>query len=375
MSTTVQSNRSMTEFESTKPFNPPLRNLTDPEIQSVLLKGVSRTFALTIPRLPEGLYPVVGNAYLLCRIIDTVEDEINLSPELKHDFFTKFIGVVKKTRDPEKFASELLPLLSRQTIPAEHELIRVVPRVIRITHGFTKSQQSALADCVETMAGGMPQFQNQGLQNGLKTLKELDRYCYFVAGCVGEMLTRLFCDYSTEIARNEQRMLELSISFGQGLQMTNIIKDIWDDHRRSVCWLPQELFRAKGFDLAQLSPRHNSPAFCKGLEALVGIATLHLGSALEYTLLIPKREIGIRCFCLWALGMAVLTLKKIKANLYFSASEQVKISRTAVQAAILATRLVARNDRALKTLFMLVSSGLGETDRPERLNNEHLKST
>ncbi|MGH8557177.1 MAG: phytoene/squalene synthase family protein [Methylococcales bacterium] len=365
----------MPDFGPAKPFDPSFATLTDLEMQSELLKGVSRTFALTIPSLPEDLYPVIANAYLLCRIIDTVEDEISLSAQLKRDFCGKFIGVVKKACDAESFRSELLPLLSEQTIPAEYELISVVPRVIRITHGFTEAQQSALATCVETMAGGMPQFQSQGLKNGLKTLKDLDRYCYFVAGCVGEMLTRLFCDYSAEIARNEQRMLELSVSFGQGLQMTNIIKDLWDDYRRSVCWLPQDLFSEAGFDLAQLSLGHHSPAFCKGIESLIGIAHSHLKDALEYTLLIPNNEIGIRYFCLWALGMALLTLKKIKANLYFSTSQQVKISRNAVKSTILATRIAGRSDLALKALFTFVSYGLGETGQAERLNKEHLNST
>ena len=33
--------------------------------QAEALQGVSRTFALTIPQLPDGLCDVVGNAYLL----------------------------------------------------------------------------------------------------------------------------------------------------------------------------------------------------------------------------------------------------------------------------------------------------------------------
>ncbi|MGH8475268.1 MAG: phytoene/squalene synthase family protein [Methylococcales bacterium] len=344
-------------------------------MQSELLQGVSRTFALTIPRLPKELYAVIANAYLLCRIIDTIEDEVSLNAQRKRDFCTRFIGVVKKTNDAESFSCDLSPLLSGQTMPAEHELIRRVPRVIRITHGFTQTQQTALATCVETMATGMPRFQSSGLKNGLKNLQEMDAYCYFVAGCVGQMLTRLFCDYSAEIARNEKHLLELSVSFGQGLQMTNIIKDIWDDHRRSVCWLPRDLFDEVGFDLATLSPDNHGPEFWQGLESLVAIAQDHLNNALEYTLLIPKKENGIREFCLWALGMAVLTLRKIKANLDFSTSRQVKISRQAVQYTILVTRLARGSDLALKALFGLACRGLGESGRVRQSNHRHLNST
>jgi farnesyl-diphosphate farnesyltransferase len=364
----------MTDFEAKTAFDSPLGSMTDLEMQTALLDGVSRTFALTIPQLPGGLYPVVANAYLLCRIVDTIEDEISLSPQLKRNFCGRFIGVVKNEENAESFAAELYPLLSEQTIAAEHELIRNVPRVIRITHGFTGPERNALATCVETMAGGMPEFQSLGLENGLNTIEDMDQYCYFVAGCVGEMLTRLFCIYSPEIARNEQRMLDLAVSFGQGLQMTNILKDIWDDHKRSVCWLPQDIFTEAGFDLAHLSPDHRDPAFCSGLEVLVGIAHAHLRDALEYTLLIPKSEAGIRYFCLWALGMAVLTLRKIRANLYFSSSDEAKISRNAVKATVIATRIAGRSNLALKALFTLVGHGLEDKGQSGRLN-EHLKST
>ena len=58
--------------------------------QEQILQGVSRTFALTIPQLPKPLRDVVGNAYLLCRIADTIEDEPALSIEQKHKFSESF---------------------------------------------------------------------------------------------------------------------------------------------------------------------------------------------------------------------------------------------------------------------------------------------
>ncbi len=328
-----------------------LSNLSDDEFQAVLLEGVSRTFALTIPQLPEKLYSIVANAYLLCRIVDTIEDEVSLSPEQKKYFCSEFINVVKTGDNSEPFAVDLAPLLSEQTIPAEHTLIHVLPRVIQITHKFEPEQIEALACCVETMAEGMPIFQAQDLHGGLATLADMDRYCYYVAGCVGEMLAKLFCHYSPEIAQHQDELLRLSVSFGQGLQMTNILKDIWDDAGRGVCWLPQDIFTETGFDLNNLSPETHSENFTQGLEHLIGIAHGHLHNALRYTLLLPAHETGIRNFCLWALGMAVLTLKKIKQNLDFNHSDQVKITRNSVKATIFATRLTGRSNTLLSLLF------------------------
>lgn len=328
-----------------------LSKLPDDEFQAALLEGVSRTFALTIPQLPSELYSVVANAYLLCRIVDTIEDEVSLSPEQKKYFCSEFITIVKTGNNPELFAIELAPLLSQQTLPSEHTLIHVMPRVIEITRRFDSIQIEALAECVETMAQGMPVFQAQNLANGLEMLSDLDRYCYHVAGCVGEMLTKLFCHYSPEIAQHGEEMLKLSVSFGQGLQMTNILKDIWDDAERGVCWLPQDVFTAAGFDLKHRTPDTSDADFKLGLERLIGIAHDHLHNALTYTQMIPAHETGIRNFCLWALGMAVLTLRKIKEHIDFNRSEQVKITRNSVKATIIVTKLMGHSNFLLSMIF------------------------
>ena len=333
---------------------------SDRTFQAELLEGVSRTFALTLPQLPEPLCHAVSNAYLLCRIADTIEDEVALDPAQKADFCHAFIEVVKSGGNAVEFSQQLAPLLSSQTLPAEHELIQLTPRVIAITRALDPVQQTALAECVETMAEGMPLFQEQTMQHGLKTMADMDRDCYYVAGCVGEMLAKLFCHHSAEIAVHRSELLELSVSFGQGLQMTNILKDIWDDHQRGVCWLPQDIFTAAGFNLDNLATNHNDPAFKDGLKTLLSIAHGHLQNALNYVILLPKEEIGIRYFCLWALGMALLTLRKINANLGFDRSEQVKITRNSVKATIVATRLTGRSDFLLQRLFDLVGRSIKE---------------
>lgn len=340
-----------------------LDSLPDDALQSRLLEGVSRTFALTIPQLPEGLAQPVSNAYLLCRIVDTIEDEVSLDSAQKRQFCSQFIAVVAGEQPPGPLAQSLGPKLSEQTIPLEHELIRLLPRVIAITHGLAAPQREALSLCVAIMGQGMAEFQDRDLRHGLDDMGEMDRYCYHVAGVVGEMLTRLFCHYSTEIAAHRELMMKLGVSFGQGLQMTNILKDLWDDHSRNVCWLPRDIFAAKGFDLSDLQPGHGNPKFAEGFQALIGIAHAHLRNALEYTLHIPAHETGIREFCLWALGMAMLTLRKINGNLYFSDSKQVKISRRSVKTVIVGSRLAKRNNVLLKSMFYLIGRGLPAPDR------------
>lgn len=330
----------------------------DDALQSHLLDGVSRTFALTIPQLPPVLAKPVSNAYLLCRIVDTIEDETALASPDKRRFCQQFVRVVQGNEAAEPLRDALGPRLSESTIPAEHELIHLIPRVVAITHRFDPPQREALATCVEIMAKGMAEFQDRDLRYGLSSMDEMSDYCYYVAGVVGEMLTKLFCHYSPEIAAHREEMMKLAVSFGQGLQMTNILKDLWDDHSRGVCWLPRDIFEQCGFDLHELKPNHDNPNFCAGFRQLVGIAHGHLRNALAYTLYIPARETGLREFCLWALGMAVLTLRKINKNLNFNDSAQVKITRRAVKATVVTSRLLRSSNSLLNAAFYLAGLGL-----------------
>ena len=335
--------------------------------QTEILQGVSRSFAFTIPQLPNPLCDTVGNAYLLCRIADTIEDEPALSPALKREYFQRYVGVVEGREDAAAFARELTVLLSSETTRNERDLVANTARVVGITHRFTPVQRSAIERCVRTMKCGMAEFQQSASLEGLNDLPHLDRYCYHVAGVVGEMLTELFCDYSEEIDERREDLFALSASFGQGLQMTNILKDLWDDHGRGVCWLPRDVFSSFGFELGLLSPGEADPRFVNGLCALLAIAHRHLTNALCYTLLIPSRETGIRRHCLWSLGMAVLTLRRIHATPNFRSGRDVTISRASVKAVVVATSAMARSNPALRFLFATMTRGLpraGPADPP-----------
>lgn len=338
----------------------------DAAYQVSILPAVSRTFALTIPALPEGLWQVVANGYLLCRIADSIEDEPALSYEEKRHFHELFASAVEGRGDAQAFASGLYPLLTECTLEAERDLVENTARIIRITRAFNERQRECLARCVRTMCTGMPRYQERREHRGLRDLDELHDYCYYVAGVVGEMLTELFCDYSSEIGEQREGLTRLAVSFGQGLQMTNILKDIWEDLERDSCWLPRELFQRAGFDLDQLSPGQSSEAFEAGLGELIAIAHGHLRDALDYTLLIPPHERGIRRFCLWALGMAILTLKKINSRRGFGRSSEVKITRRSVKGTIMASNLCLGSDRGLRLLFGLSSRGLPPSkDQPQ----------
>jgi farnesyl-diphosphate farnesyltransferase len=208
------------------------------------------------------------------------------------------------------------------------------------------------------MCAGMPRFERKASPAGLADMREMDRYCYYVAGIVGQTLTDLFCDYSPRIAEQRAAMSGLDVSFGQGLQMTNILKDFWEDRERGVCWLPHDLFARAGLRLEDLGHGNVPAAFGKVYAHLIGIAHSHLRNALDYTLLIPEKEVGIRRFCLIALGLAMRTLASIRARPGFTAGAEVKVSRQVVKKVVIVTHLFAGYNRALRGWFARMSEGL-----------------
>ncbi len=331
---------------------------SDEVYQDQILPHVSRTFALTIPQLPAGLRSAVTCAYLLCRIADTIEDEPALSPPETLAFLQRFSAVLAGRGEPRALAQEIERRLSDRTLPTERDLVGNMERVIRVMARLNETQRAAIQRCVELMCLGMPHFQFSASLKGLAHSSDLDDYCYYVAGVVGEMLTELFCDYSPEIARRRPELAAVAASFAQGLQMTNILKDVWEDRSRGACWLPQDVFTRHGVDLGQLSSEPFNPRFGEGYHELIGVAHAHLRNALEYTLLIPGKEIGIRRFCLWAIGLAVLTLRKIERNPRFTAGSQVKVKRSSVAMTRLLTNAAGRSDWMLRLLFAQAARGL-----------------
>jgi farnesyl-diphosphate farnesyltransferase len=322
---------------------------------SDMLAGTSRTFALTIPRLPATLRWVVGDAYLLCRIADTIEDEPELDPQEKKRFHTRFREVVAGRRQAEPLVLELLPRLSQRTTAAERKLVENLPKVVDFTQRLASPVRASIERTLEVMCEGMPLFQRRVSLEGLENVDDLDRYCYYVAGVVGELLTDLFCFYDARVAERRARLAPLAVSFGLGLQITNILKDFWEDRAHGVCWFPRDVFARYRCDLRTLEPR---AGFDAGVRDLIALAHRHLHRALAYTLTIPREERGIREFCLWAVGYAVFTLRKLISSPEYRSGESVKIGRRSVRTISRVLSLTASWDGVLRALFASATRSL-----------------
>jgi farnesyl-diphosphate farnesyltransferase len=261
-------------------------------MQVNILREVSRTFALTIPMLNAPLIPVITDAYLFLRILDTIEDEEALDFEDQKKFIKIWTEVLRNPSCVPSFIQEILPLLTKSTKQAERLLVEDASALIERILQYDKAIQESIYRVGKVMGNGMLKFLERKGDDRVRTMQELEEYCYYVAGCVGEMLTEIFC-FVGNFEQKKGALLKLSDDFGKGLQLTNILKDVEQDRKRGVEWIPLTLRSETGF------------------KNLIDKTRNFLHKALDYICLLPTQERQIRRFCLVNTLLALSTLRTL----------------------------------------------------------------
>lgn len=320
------------------------------------LPGVSRTFALGIELLREPLRDEVGIAYLVCRVLDTVEDTVTLPADDRANLLDR---AATDLTDPDRApacADDIERLFADPGLAgADHDLARSAGRVVRALHRLRPGAVVAMRTSVAEMGRGMAETvrrERDGTVLQLDTFGDLERYCYYVAGTVGHLLTNLFVLDRAGIDPGRERALrERAVSFGLGLQVTNIIKNVVDDIERGVAYLPRTLFERAGVELDTLVRDPDDPRGRAVVAGLVEHALGWLDDALDYTLALPRTETDLRLFCGLPLAFAVRTLAQAMRGREVFRESALKISRTEVRAIHERLRRIVGDDDALRDLY------------------------
>lgn len=296
-----------------------------------LLKSVSRSFYLTLAVVPSDVRAQVGAAYLLARAADTVADtelverprrlhhltglrEWILDPVKHRDVVRVIQAELLAARPPAQSDQSERVLLSRleecgalleSSAPADQTLIRGV--LGTLTQGMQK-------DLTDFPGETIPAEGGEALA-ALKTLDDLDQYTYNAAGCVGEFWTRLMCAHRAALRDwDVERMTQVGIRFGKGLQYTNVLRDIAMDLRRGRCYIPVELLEPAGLKPADLLDPASLQKFKPVRDQLLRVALEHLDQGWLYTMAIPCRELRLRLACAWPILFALKTLQRVSIS-------------------------------------------------------------
>lgn len=322
------------------------------------LIAVSRTFSRPIEMLPPLLERAVTCGYLLCRLADTIEDHPTLPMGVRDRLYASFLSVVEAGGPAEAFVEDFGCVTGQSD---EFDLARNLPRVMRVFRALPPEMQDACTPWVCEMARGMQVYSHRpagpdGFQ-ALLTVQDLERYCFFVAGTVGHLLTELFVAALPELSeRRTDRLRRDAEAFGLGLQLVNILKDVTDDRERRVSFIPRSACADAGLTIETLTAPERRADAHRALAPIFERAHHNLDRALEYCLALPPEAREIRLFCLLPLWMAIRTLVVAKNNDdQFIDGRSVKITREEVGRVIADCVARCQDDESLREGYARLS--------------------
>ena len=261
----------------------------------------------------------MGLAYLLARAADTIADTDLIGREQRLQYLNMFRA--QFTGDgvqPQAVQAIQTALLPHQTDSAERVLLERLPECLALYRQFERADRERIRWLMEVLPNGMEmdlmRFPGSSAQDlsALERPEELDRYTYYVAGCVGEFWTRMVCAHRRAMAQwDVDRMSAIGVRFGKGLQLTNIVKDLARDLHNGRCYVPTQWLDEVGLKPLDLLKPESLPTFRPVLLRMIRQAVEHLDQGWLYTMALPRLEIRQRLACMWPILLAGETLKRV----------------------------------------------------------------
>lgn len=322
------------------------------------LQKVSRTFALSIGMMPSPLRESVGVAYLLCRIVDTIEDDPSLEHSRRNYLFDVFNSLLRDdSSDPDCLARYGQGV---GETPDEEQMIAGSAAAFRTWRKLDATQRGACMPWILEMSDGMRAYSNRSGVNGgmaIVDVPDLEAYCGYVAGTVGALLTDLFRLEVPGAKVPPPSRMDDGWRFGLGLQMVNILRDVAEDSSRGICWLPLSVLNAHNLTVGNLLDPAMRLHSERVVKSIASVARSHLRAANRYTLSWPSEGSAVRLFCSVPLALAWLTLDEIElSSAHLELGSVPKVTREVVYAVTEKAVSLAADDLGLAAWLSALES-------------------
>lgn len=211
--------------------------------ENVLLKGVSRSFYLTLRLLPAPMRGAASLAYLLARTSDTLADTVDVSLAMRLECLDSFERSLFAGKGAPAWPTEMM---SGVGDPAEHLLLERSGDLFDWLARVSLEEAELIREVVGIIISGqkldLERFAeaDEGHPLALVDDAELEDYAWRVAGCVGAFWTKLgFLTLGNRFSKApEPLLIEQGIAYGKGLQLVNILRDVPVDLAAGRCYLP-----------------------------------------------------------------------------------------------------------------------------------------
>ncbi len=320
-----------------------------------LLKATSRSFYLTLRVLPDAIRPQIGLAYLLARTSDTIADTELVPLEQQLDALHKLRErILDSSTAPLNFGE----LARQQGSPAEKLLLEKTEASLTLLQKLSPADLKLVRDVLTTIMGGqeldLRRFAGAAAEKiiALESAAELDDYTHRVAGCVGELWTKICRAHLFPHARlDDGRLIADGIRFGKGLQLVNILRDLPVDLKKGRCYLPAEKLGAAGLIPEVLLSPANEAKFLPLFHEYLDKAEAHLAAGWTYTNALPFGQFRVRLACTWPVLIGVRTIEKLRAANVMELQQRVKVSRAEVRGMVTRSILACPFPKAWRNLL------------------------
>ena len=325
-----------------------------------LLKGVSRSFYLTLNVLPAGMRDPVGVAYLLARAADTIADTALIPPGQRLELLLSLRPRMNDATADDgalyRIASEVA---GQQTQSDEKILLESLGAALTVLTQLSDADQLAVRAIVTTLTEGMEYDlrtfpdERSGRVIALDTWDDLDRYTYLVAGCVGEFWTKMtYAHVPRALKGNPATLMRDGVRFGKALQMVNVLRDCGKDLRIGRCYLPETMLQQAGLRAQDLLAPDASQRARALMFDLVRRTLDHFRAAIDYTFAIPGWSLRLRLACLWPILIGLDTLLLLVDNEdWLDPQKASKLKRGDVYRILVRSTLSAPSNRLLRAWF------------------------
>ncbi len=311
-----------------------------------ILREVSRTFAVSIERLPSTLREAVMISYLLLRVSDYLEDNEVLLTDSKVELLHLWTEILSGNAPVEELTQAISHVDASND--AEVYVAQHADEVLEALDQLPQENQKIIIQHVIQSTLGMARWQEHGPV--VNTEEEMDDYMHQVAGRVGYLLTDLFGSYSPAFQKRDSVLRPLARHFGLALQTVNIIRGLRKDYERGWVFVPRTFYEPLGLTRDSLFARENAERALKVINILADKAETHLQYGLEYITTIPQSYHGIRLACMWPLFFAKKTVALSRDNMNVILNGA-KISRTDVMSIVRKTTLMGWSNQWLRNYY------------------------
>jgi farnesyl-diphosphate farnesyltransferase len=273
-----------------------------------MLGKVSRSFAAVIRQLPKGLCLDILLFYLALRALDTIEDDMSAFKGREKEKIKHLCNFYQTGLVTPEWRMTGVGLADEKTLLENYYLC------VEVFRNLPQSSQDVIADITRRMGEGMASFAQKDLGQGTVKIADYDLYCHYVAGLVGEGLSRLFVATGYENDKVREVSTTLANTMGLFLQKTNIIRDYLEDYVDGRAFWPHEVWAlyAPNGDLGDFAKPENIQASLKCLNHLIMDALLCVPDCIEYMNLLHTEEVFR--FCAIPQVMAIATLAELYNN-------------------------------------------------------------